>query len=268
MPELPEVETVVRGLRPDLVGRSIVTARVDQVKVLGDHTLAQFNARITGKTVQGIHRRGKYICISLEDSLFLVVHLRMTGRMYFSDSAVGDDRWVRVSLKLGNGQHLIFSDARRFGRVTLHDSLDFLETKLGPEPLDIEAAHFRKILRGSKRAVKAFLLDQAKIAGVGNIYADESLFMAGIRPTRPVDKLKPAEREKLGECVQIALSKGIDHEGASINWYRKPDGTEGESQDNFLVYGRGGEPCYTCGTAITKIVVGQRGTHYCHNCQR
>ena len=127
---------------------------------------------------------------------------------------------------------------------------------------------FRHILKGSKRAVKVFLLDQKKIAGVGNIYADEALHRAGIKPTRPVDALRVGERIRLGQCIQEALRAAIGFEGASINWYRKPDGSKGESQDHFRVYGRGGEPCLACGTAITKIVLGQRGTHYCHHCQR
>jgi len=268
MPELPEVETVVRGLIPDLEGARAGEASISWHKVLSGMTLADFNHQILGRRFARLWRRGKFICIDCE-GLFLVVHLRMTGRLYVHDHAHGGgDRWVRFSLGLDNGRHLVFSDSRKFGRVVLAPDLSFLDDKLGPEPLDLEPEDFARILRGSKRAVKTFLLDQKHIAGVGNIYADESLHCAGIRPTRPVSSLRVAERIRLGECLQEALRKAIDYEGASINWYRKPDGSKGESQEHFLVYGRGGEPCLTCGTPITKIIVGQRGTHYCHSCQR
>ena len=267
MPELPEVETVVRGLVNDLVGATAEEAEASWPKVLDGMSLHEFNERLSGRKITGMFRRGKYICIDCS-GIFLVIHLRMTGRLYLHDDAAGADKWVRFSLALTNGKHLIFSDARKFGRVVLTPSLAFLEAKLGPEPLLLAPADYRHILKGSTRAIKVFLLDQKKLAGVGNIYADESLHKAGIKPGRPTDKLRAAEREKLGVCIQESLQTAIDHEGASISWYRKPDGSQGESQKHFLVYGRGGEPCYTCGTAITKIVLGQRGTHYCHQCQK
>ncbi|MDJ0839005.1 MAG: DNA-formamidopyrimidine glycosylase [Acidobacteriota bacterium] len=266
MPELPEVETVVRGLVDDLVGTTAVEASISWHKVLGGMSLSEFNETIRGRKITAMFRRGKYICIECS-GVYLVIHLRMTGRLYLSDAAEGEDKWVRFTLALDNGKNLAFSDARKFGRVLLTRSLDFLEEKLGPEPLTLKPADFIQILKGSSRAVKVFLLDQKKIAGVGNIYADESLHKAGIKPGRPTNKLRVAEREKLGACIQESLQAAIDHEGASISWYRKPDGGRGESQEHFLVYGRGGEPCYTCGTPITKIVLGQRGTHYCHKCQ-
>ena len=268
MPELPEVETVVRGLIPDLQGAVAREATISWHKVLSGMPLAEFNAQIAGRRFHRLWRRGKYICMDCE-GLFLVVHLRMTGRLYVHDDANGGgDRWVRFALELDNGRQLVFSDSRKFGRIVLTPDLTFLDDKLGPEPLDLVPEDFQTILRGSKRAVKTYLLDQKQIAGVGNIYADESLHRAGIRPTRPVSSLGVSERIELGKCLQEALRKAIDFEGASINWYRKPDGSKGESQEHFRVYGRGGEPCLTCGTPITKIVVGQRGTHYCHTCQR
>jgi len=267
MPELPEVETVVRGLEADLVGSVALEAQVSWPKVLDGMSLGEFNERIGAKTLRGIWRRGKYICIDCSGE-FLVIHLRMTGRLYLSKEPAGEDRWVRFSLALEGDRFLTFSDARKFGRVVLCRSLDFLEEKLGPEPLTLVPKDFSKIFTGSARAIKVFLLDQKKLAGVGNIYADEALFAAGIKPNRPTNRLRAAERIRLGEVLQQALQKAIDHEGATISWYRKPDGGQGESQKHFQVYGRGDQPCFACGTAITKIVLGQRGTHYCHKCQK
>jgi len=267
MPELPEVETVIRGLRPHLLGAAVAGAHAVWPRVLDGGTLESLNDRLAGRSISPINRRGKYICIDFGGP-FLVIHLRMTGRLYLSDKAEGEDPWVRFSLGFSDGRHLVFSDARKFGRVVLAATLDFLETKLGPEPLLLGPNEYRKLLAGSDRAVKAFLLDQKKLAGVGNIYADEALFHAGIHPRRPVSRLKVAERVRLGEAIIQILSQAIGHEGATISWYRKPDGSKGESQKHFSVYGRQGEPCFRCGAAITRILLGQRGTHYCHRCQK
>lgn len=268
MPELPEVETVVRGLAPDLEGRTLGEAKAFWPKVIGGDEEAHFNRGIHGRRIEHLWRRGKYIIANLDGGYFLVVHLRMTGRLYLSELPEGDDKWVRFSVALDNGQYLAFSDARKFGRVELTTSLDYLEEKLGPEPLELEDDAFRKIFTKSDRAIKVFLLDQSKLAGVGNIYADEALFESGIHPGRKVSKLKVTERLELGQNVKMVLSRAINHEGATISWYRKPDGTQGESQKHFQVYGRGGQPCYTCGTEISKTVMGQRGTHFCGRCQK
>jgi formamidopyrimidine-DNA glycosylase len=267
LPELPEVETVVRGLAPEIKGLTAGEAWVDWSKVIEPWTLSEFDARVQGQTIQDIHRRGKYICITLDHD-YLVVHLRMTGRLYVTPFRKGGDPWVHFSLALQEAGYLAFSDARKFGRVYLTSSLAFLEEKLGPEPLELEPEAFKNILRGSRRSVKAFLLDQKQLAGVGNIYADEALFQARIHPEHPVDELTNRKRMKLGRTVQAALHAGIHHEGASINWYRKPDGSEGESQEHFAVYGKKNEPCIRCGTLIRRIVVAQRGTHFCPRCQK
>lgn len=266
MPELPEVETVVRTLAPALQGVCLLSAQALWPKVIIPWQISDFNTRLAGRKLSRIFRRGKYICCDCE-GFYLVVHLRMTGRLYLSSRSEGEDRWVRFSLALNNGKHLIFSDARKFGRVNLVNSLEFLEEKLGPEPLELSPKEYKHIFVKSGRAIKTFLLDQKKLAGVGNIYADEALFESGILPTRKVVSLKLSERIALGEAVRKVLQQGIDHEGASISWYRKPDGSKGESQKHFQVYGREGEPCYRCGREITKIVLGQRGTHYCRRCQ-
>ncbi len=270
MPELPEVETVVRGLRGPLIGRTVRAMWYGWPGIIHSPDPAHFAARIAGQTFRAVDRRAKYIVAALDDDL-LVIHLRMTGRLYVTphDAVHDADRWLYFRLDLDNGQQLRFSDARKFGKVYLTDSLARIAPNLGPEPLaeDFTAADLAALLAGRRRAIKALLLEQSFIAGVGNIYADEALFRARIHPLRPADSLTPAEAERLYHAVQGALRTGIDYEGASVNWYRKPDGTTGESQRHFFVYGRAGEPCFVCGGPIHKLRVAQRGTHYCPVCQ-
>ena len=270
MPELPEVETVVRGLRGPLVGRRIESMWHDWASTIHSPGAAEFAARISGQTVNAINRRGKYILIELEHDT-LVVHLKMSGRLYVAEaeSAREADRWVHVSFDLDDGQQLRFSDVRKFGRVYLTNDLASLLAHLGPEPLsdDFTPECFGAGLSGRKRAIKAQLLDQEFIAGVGNIYADEALFRAGIHPAKSAGTLSDEEAARLQQTTREALRAGIEHEGASINWYRKPDGQKGESQNHFYVYGRAGLPCRQCGTPINKIRVAQRGTHFCPLCQ-
>ena len=270
MPELPEVETVVRGLRRPLVGRRIENMWHDWAPTIHSPGAAEFAARIAGQAVNALNRRGKYILIELEHDT-LVVHLKMSGRLYVADanSTNEADRWVHVRFDLENGRQLRFSDVRKFGRVYLTNDLERLLGHLGPEPLsdDFTLAGFRAGLSGRKRAIKAHLLDQEIVAGVGNIYADEALFLAGIHPADLAGTLKNEAAARLLQTIRDALLAGIEHEGASINWYRKPDGQKGESQNHFYVYGRAGLPCRRCGTAINKIRVAQRGTHFCPHCQ-
>jgi formamidopyrimidine-DNA glycosylase len=267
MPELPEVETVARGIAPQITGAVISEAWIDWDKVLDGVPLDFFNSQVRDQTVRGVSRRGKYICIEL-DRDFLVVHLRMTGRLYVSGDLRGGDPWVHFSLGFLDGRWLRFSDSRKFGRITLTRDLTYLEKKLGPEPLTLTTEQIEKILSGSMRAVKPFLLDQKRIAGLGNIYVDESLHSAGIHPETPVDWISRPARKRLAEAIPGILQQAIDHEGASINWYRKADGGKGESQEHFRVYGRQEQPCLACGSPIRKIFVAQRGTHFCPKCQR
>jgi len=270
MPELPEVETVVRGLRGPLIGRQILNMWHDWARTIHSPGADEFAARIAGQTVSAVDRRGKYILIKFEQDT-LVVHLKMSGRLYVADalSANEADRWVHVRFDLDNEQQLRFSDVRKFGRVYLTNDLASLLGHLGPEPLseDFTAAVLRAGLEGRKRAIKAQLLDQEFVAGVGNIYADEALFLAGIHPATAAGRLSDEEAARLQQTIRAALWAGIKHEGASINWYRKPDGQKGESQNHFFVYGRTSLPCRQCGAAINKIRVAQRGTHFCPLCQ-
>jgi len=181
-----------------------------------------------------------------------------------------DDRWLRAVFRMDDGRELRFSDSRRFGRLLLTDSAEEISARLGPEPLSegfsLDAFHAQ--LTARRGTVKPLLLDQRFVAGVGNIYADEALWAAGIDPRRKADTLKRDEIARLYFALRSVLSSGIEHQGASINWYRKPDGTRGEQQDHFNIYGRAGKPCPRCGAVIQKIRLGQRGTHYCPSCQK
>lgn len=270
MPELPEVETVVRGLRAPLLGRTVRALWYDWPGTIHSPAPPDFATRIAGQTFHAVERRAKYIVCTLDCDL-LVIHLKMTGRLYVtaSDAVHDADRWLHFRLDLDDGCQLRFSDARKFGKVYLTDSLTRIAPNLGPEPLDDDftPAELQARLAGRGRAIKALLLEQSVIAGVGNIYADEALFRAGLHPLRPAGSLTPTEIERLHRALQDALRAGIDNEGASVNWYRKPDGTPGEAQRHFLVYGRTDEPCIKCGQPIHKTRVVQRGTHFCPACQ-
>ncbi len=270
MPELPEVETVVRGLREPLIGHTIESMWYDWENTIHSPDADEFSARIIGQKVQAVNRRAKYILIELDTDV-LMVHLKMTGRLYVADTEEVHtaDKWVHVRFDLDGDKQLRFSDSRKFGKVYLTDDTQKLLGHIGPEPLDDDftLAVFRERLARRNKMMKALLLDQTFVAGIGNIYADEALFRAGIHPTTKVEQLIDDDITLLHQTIQDALNAGINHEGASINWYRKPDGTKGNSQDHFYVYGRDGQPCQNCGNTINKIRVAQRGTHYCPNCQ-
>lgn len=270
MPELPEVETVVRGLREPLVGRTVHAMWHDWPRTVRSPAPDDFAARIQGQTFRRIERRAKYILCHLDHDI-LVVHLKMTGRLYVvpDDSMQDADRWVHFRLQLDGGRQLRFSDARKFGFVSLVTSLDEITTRLGPEPLedDFTPDVLKARLARHRKSIKAVLLDQDVLAGVGNIYADEALFRAGIHPLRAANALSDEEVSRLHTAIRAALENGIERQGASINWYRKPDGTQGEMQEHFYVYGREGQSCRECGTPIEKMRVAQRGTHVCPNCQ-
>ncbi len=270
MPELPEVEMVARGLREPLVGRRVSGLWTDWPRIIHSPEPEEFAARIHGQTFRAIGRRGKFLLCAL-DSETLIVHLRMTGRLYVAADAAQSaaDRWLHFRLQLDGGQQLRFSDARKFGRVWLTADVNTVTGALGPEPLSRQftARSLGAGLAKRSRALKPLLLDQGFLAGVGNIYADEALHRARLHPLRPADSLNEAETVAMHRALRAALRAGIRHEGASINWYRKPDGSRGSSQRHFRVYGRAGERCPRCGESIVKTVVAQRGTHFCPACQ-
>jgi formamidopyrimidine-DNA glycosylase len=270
MPELPEVETVVRGLRAPLIGHRVQGIWHDWPRVLRMPDAESFAARIHGQMFRAVERRAKYILCRLDHDI-LVVHLKMTGRLYVADDASAHeaDRWLHFRAQLDGGQQLRFSDARKFGFVALVRDFSEISDQIGPEPLEdaFTPAVLSARLSRHHKAIKAALLDQTVLAGVGNIYADEALHRARIHPQRPADGLDDGEIERLHAAIRAALADGIEQEGASVNWYRKPDGTSGEAQEHFAVYDRAGLPCPRCGTPIEKIRVAQRGTHFCPVCQ-
>lgn len=270
MPELPEVETVVRGLRDDVIGRTITGIEVNWSRELAGLSPIEFADRLIGQQIEGLHRRGKYIVFELTHDAMLI-HLKMSGRLYVAARGEirDNDPWTRVAFQLDDGRELRFSDARKFGRVYLVAQEAEVTGKLGPEPLSEEftLGRFRELISARRGVIKPLLLNQAFVAGVGNIYADEALWLARIDPRRNVDTLKPEEIERLHQAIRAVLEEGIEYQGTTLNWYRQPDGTEGGYQTRFKVYDREDEPCPECGAAIHKIWLGQRGTHFCPACQ-
>lgn len=270
MPELPEVETVVRGLRAPLAGRTITSVQYDYPGGLVRPDGPIFTARIADQPIRALSRRGKYIMIRLDPDT-LIIHLKMTGRLYVApdDETQHADRWVHFMFQLDNAHQLRFSDSRKFGRVYLVEDPAEVVGALGPEPLDdtFTLDAFRARLARRSGALKPLLLNQRVLAGVGNIYADEALYLARLHPLRQADTLDEGEIAALYTAIRQVLADGVAREGASVNWYRKPDGTKGSAQAGLNVYGHAGEPCPRCGAPILKTIVGQRGTHLCPACQ-
>lgn len=269
MPELPEVETSVRALRQPLLGDTFTGARVYWPRHIDRPDPASFQERIVGLRVEEMGRRGKYMVFSLSHGETLIVHLRMTGHL----SVVPRDAPVRdhthTILALASGNELRFRDTRKFGRLYLvRDPAEVLD-KLGPEPLDPTFTPDVLASRLERRSMrmKSLLLDQSFIAGVGNIYADEALFHARIHPRRPANTLDEADIVALHAAIQEVLREGIAREGASIDRYRKPDGSRGDMQNAVAVFRRTGDPCPRCDTPIRRIVLGGRSTHFCPVCQ-
>jgi formamidopyrimidine-DNA glycosylase len=271
MPELPEVEHVARQLRADLVGRRIVRASVFWPRSVSGMTPDAFEQALGGRLVKEVGRRGKYLLVTLDNGQVLVVHRRMSGNLIFADAQDGA-LYVRVAFALDDGRYLLYSDPRKFGRLMLvpSENLADIFTHLGPEPLDeaFTPAVLAKRLAGGKRSIKATLLDQSVIAGVGNIYADEALYAAQIHPLRPADSLDADEINRLHAAIQSVLEKGIEHGGTTFGRYRDAYNEAGGNFDHLVVYQKTGQPCPRCGTPIERITVAQRGTHYCPHCQR
>ncbi len=268
MPELPEVETVVRQLRPDLIGRTVTDVEVSWPRTVARPGLRAFREGLRGRRFEGAWRRAKYLVFDLDDGRHLVGHLRMTGRFYVQRTL--DDAWIRARLGLDDGRSLFFVDVRKFGRLALVRELDEILPPLGPEPLSeaIDGAWMRAALRSRRRMLKPLLLDQSFLAGLGNIYADEALHRAGLHPLRLSDRVPGPRADALVTAIRDVLARAIEQQGSSFDtFYRTPAGQPGNYQEEFRVYGREGLPCSTCGRLIRRIVVGQRGTHFCTGCQ-
>ena len=286
MPELPEVETIARTLRPELVGRKIVSARLLWAQTLATPSPAEFEERIVGQAIVDVGRRAKYLNFQLT-AFNLLVHLRMSGDLYTKDGAdpypagtmsTGShrpdvpsggqalpDKHDRLRLGLSDGRLLVFNDTRKFGRIWLVADADEVTGGLGPEPFDpsFTAQLLYDNLHRRRRQVKPLLLDQRFLAGLGNIYTDEVLHLSGVHPLRLSDTISAPEAEKLFHAIRTVLQSGIDHNGASFDWVYRG----GSFQNYFRVYNRTGQPCPVCGTLVRRMVVGPRGTHFCPTCQ-
>jgi len=282
MPELPEVETIVRKLNaglpvekgypayPPLPGCTILAARADWPRQIYPSVRA-LKQRLPGHRIEAITRRGKYLVFHLQtvqttnSATYLLIHLKMSGRLDVVPEDWPADKHNHVIFELDNGYELRFNDARKFGRVYLVNDLQKVVGQLGPEPLDkaFTLRVFRTLIKGRAGALKPLLLDQTFIAGMGNIYVDEALWLARLHPRRKADTLLPDEVAALHRSIRAALRKGIKHGGSAIDWVYP----EGNYQQHFRVYGRTGQPCRRCGMAIERITVGQRGTHFCPHCQ-
>ncbi|MDX1521683.1 MAG: bifunctional DNA-formamidopyrimidine glycosylase/DNA-(apurinic or apyrimidinic site) lyase [Anaerolineae bacterium] len=264
MPELPEVETVVRGLRGPLVGRTFTDVAVLWPRTVSPSIEAIEN-RLPGQRVEAISRRAKYLQFRLSGGDTLLIHLKMSGELLIEPANEPPHRHVRAIFGLDNGHQLRFKDMRKFGRIHLVDDPNQVVGKLGPEPLAAEfsLADFQTLFTKRSGRLKPLLLNQEFIAGIGNIYADESCFRAGIDPRRPVNTLSDTELQRLYFAIRESLEAGITHKGASFDEVYRG----GEFQDHFQVYGRANEPCLTCGRPIIRIVLGGRSTHFCSHCQ-
>ncbi len=263
MPELPEVETVVRSLAP-LLGRRFVSAEFRGALTLRGGDPERMAARLAGRRIGAIRRYGKFILLSLSGGGYLLLHLGMTGRLLLGGAP---GKHTRAIFTLDRGA-LQFDDSRQFGSIEVHEDFPARVARLGPEPLEISAQDFARDLRRHRTCVKALLLNQTFVRGVGNIYADEALFRAGIHPMAKTARLRPGRALRLHQALAEVLTEAIAAGGSSISDYVDADGRQGLFQVSHRVYQRTGEPCVNCGTAIRRVVVAQRSSHFCPRCQK
>jgi formamidopyrimidine-DNA glycosylase len=267
MPELPEVETIRADLAPLIKGHSFTAVTILDGKIVVDGSVDQFRTALIGQRVEGIRRRGKYLVFSLSNGGALMMHLRMTGALLLSPSEA--DRYARAQFHFDNGCRLVFRDQRRFGVIRLVDDACAELSKLGPEPFDRSFSPVALAERLSRRRIpiKAALLDQSIVAGIGNMYADEALFAARIHPLRKSNDLSPGEVRALHESIRLVLRAAIDCRGASVDTYIRPDGQQGTAHCGFKVAHRGGQACRVCGSTIQRVAIQSRGSYFCPKCQ-
>ena len=269
MPELPEVETIKNELAPLVTGRRINSVDFLWAKTLVSPSIPEFDTRVKGTLVEALERRGKYLIFNLESGDSLLVHLRMTGSFLASREKSLPSKHIRAVIRLDDGTNMYFIDPRKFGKFQLVTDLRVKALdKLGPEPMTVSftSAVLTKLLEGRKAPIKAALVDQAFIAGIGNMYADEILFESRLNPLRPSDSLTPDEIKRLHNAIKQVLKRAIENKGASISNYFRPGGEKGTAHEGFKVAHRKGE-CPVCGGLIERIVVRQRGTYFCPVCQ-
>jgi len=273
MPELPEVESVRRQLEPALVGRRFERVSIDDVRLVRPYEPAEVAAELEGERVAAVERRGKYLVVRFESRRVLLIHLRMTGSLLHAPSgSLQDDPHRRAVVTLDDGSDVAYRDVRRFGTWLLlepGEAEPYLGARVGDEPLDtlFTAARLGVRLAGRRTSLKAALLDQRTLAGMGNIYADEALWRAQLNPLRPAAGLDRAELRRLHRGIRSALEHGLARQGSTLRDYRLPDGSGGSMQNELRVYGRRDEPCDRCGTPIARTQVAGRTTWFCPTCQ-
>jgi len=274
VPELPEVETVRRRLEPFLVGRRFDRVEIGDARLTRPFDPVEVAAELQGERVSAVDRRGKYLIVRFESGRALLIHLRMTGNVLHAANGLAeqDDPHRRAVVRLDDGSDVFYRDVRRFGTWLLAepDELEpYLGERLGREPLAqaFTTKRLAEALAGRRAPVKAAILDQRRLAGVGNIYADEALWRARVHPLTPAGDLDTEELRALHRGIRAALRAGIERQGATLRDYRTPDGGSGRMQHEFKVYGRDGEPCERCGRPIEKIRAAGRGTWFCPGCQ-
>jgi formamidopyrimidine-DNA glycosylase len=290
MPELPEVEVTRRRIAPALVGRTIRSLRTTARSYFFLTPPARLRRRLAGRTVAGLRRHGKYLVAELDDGAELLLHLGMTGQIFPAGArsvrllsaaaraalapeaqpSFEPDAHTHLVLRFADaGPEVYFRDVRKFGKVALLEPGEPSErlARLGPDALGVTGAQLFAATRGRTAAIKILLLDQHVVAGVGNIYADEALFLAGVRPARRAGRVTRAECERIAHALRRVLARSIETGGSSISDYVAPDGSDGAYQDERRVYARTGEPCLACGTLVRRRVLGARGTHWCPRCQ-
>jgi formamidopyrimidine-DNA glycosylase len=272
VPELPEVETIRRRLAPVLEGRRFEHVAISDPRLTRPSPPDEVARELEGERVAALERRGKYLIVRFESGRVLLIHLRMTGSLRHTPAGTAaEDPYERAVVKLDDGSDVGYRDVRRFGTWLLLEpeaAEEHLDARLGPEPLaGLRTSTLAASLARRRAPVKAAILDQRTVAGVGNIYADEALWWARIHPLRPANSLEPQEVKALRDAIKRVLQRGIDRQGSTLRDYALPDGSSGGMQREFKVYGRLGEPCERCGTPIERIRVGGRGTWYCPSCQ-
>jgi formamidopyrimidine-DNA glycosylase len=285
MPELPEVETVARDLRPLIVGATITGIRSSWARTLRTHDADAFAAGVAGRRVEAVGRRGKLLVVELSGERTLTIHLKMTGQLFVVPREAAPDPYVRLVLELADGREIRFRDIRKFGKVGLYDNGHGIDgagegsglgkggdapfAALGPEPLadGFTVGAFRRRLRGRSGRLKPLLMDQSFVAGIGNIYADEALWAARLHPLRSASGLRPADERRLYAAIRAILAEAVQRRGSSVDDYTAPEG-DGTMQERLLVYQRAGQPCQRCSRTVRRMVVAGRATHFCSWCQR
>jgi formamidopyrimidine-DNA glycosylase len=273
MPELPEIETIVRDLRPMLVGRRLSGVQRTSNLELRRPWDDKWPALLAGRRIEAVNRRGKWIVQYLDNGTFLVFHLGMSGQLRVVSASTPAPDHLHLVFSLDDGKQMRFRDPRRFGSVSLFAGQKelqalFVENGLGPEPFDLEANAWRRTLTGTTRAIKAVLTDQEVVAGLGNIYSDEVLFVAKLHPAKRASALTSAEADRVREAITEVLTTAIDKRGSSIRDYVDASGGQGGYQEVFVAYGRDGQPCSRCKTLLVALKVGGRTAHFCPSCQK